>query len=124
MEGLEEKLIRQISALQPDSNNSFVARLPKIRQMVKAIENRGGRVLFVKMPSSGLIENYEQKKYPRELFWDPMISIAGVNGIRAADEPTLRTFNCPDGSHLDMRDRTEFTKRLVKTLHLSKTSPQ
>lgn len=38
---------------------------------------------------------------------------AGVPGIHSDHEPALRGVDCPDGSHLDVRDRARFTDALA-----------
>ena len=52
----------------------------------------------------------------RDSFWNRFIGQFEFNGIHAAYEPELDKFVCPDGSHLDVRDRAAFTKALSKGL--------
>ena len=88
--------------------------------MVKAIEGRGGRVLFADFPTAGLVRAIEEKRYPRELFWDRFVGTVKAKAIDAADYPSLDGFQCPDGSHLDFRDRSRFTLALFEELGLGR----
>jgi hypothetical protein len=85
-------------------------------QMVRKIEVRGGEVVFVMYPRSGLVRAADDVRYPRAVFWDHVVPLAGGKGLYFADEPSLRDFTCPDGSHLDVRDKRRFTEALAKAL--------
>ena len=85
-------------------------------QMVKRLEARGGNVIFVMYPRSGLVRAADDVRYPRAVFWDRVVPLAGGKGLYFADEPSLRDFTCPDGSHLDVRDKRRFTEALAKAL--------
>ena len=115
---LPQFLAQEISRLSPRDNRSFVQGIRPIRDMVSAIEARGGRVLFVVMPSSGLVREIYERWYPRTNFWDRFVKEVGAPTLNFADVPTLRDFTCPDGSHLDGRDRRRFTVGLSRALDL------
>jgi hypothetical protein len=85
-------------------------------QWVERIESRGGSVVFVMYPRSGLVRAADDVRYPRALFWDKIVPIAGGKGIFYADIPALAGFTCPDGSHLDVRDKAAFTRALADAL--------
>ena len=78
--------------------------------MVRRIEDRGGRVVFVKLPVSGELVRFEQKRFPRQRYWDVLAASTSAVTIHCADHPELAGFECPDGSHLDYRDARVFTR--------------
>ncbi|HEV8409181.1 MAG TPA: hypothetical protein VGQ30_01650, partial [Gemmatimonadaceae bacterium] len=68
------------------------------------ISRRGGRVIFVELPSSGRTRAVEERRYPRDRYWDRFASTVGAPTLNSADQATLSAFRCPDGSHLDSDD--------------------
>lgn len=111
-------LAEKIATLSVSDTDKFQKGTQAIKSMVDSIQSRGGRVLFVAMPSSGLIRAIEERRFPRSLYWDKFLEIVDVPGIRTNDTPAMKDFSCPDGSHLDHRDRSEFTRKLIRALRL------
>jgi hypothetical protein len=114
--GTEAELVRRIASIEPRDDSNVLREARFIAETVEQLQTRGGRVVFVAMPSSGLVREIEARRYPRAQFWDRFLHESGAAGIHAAYEPTLREFVCPDGSHLDMRDRARFTEALARAL--------
>lgn len=94
-------------------------RLETIRVAVAEIRRRGGRVSFVRMPSTGEVRAQEDLVFPREITWDRLVSTDGIVGIHFEDDAELSSFECPDGSHLDSSDVTRFTSALATRLSAS-----
>lgn len=113
---IEARLAQRIAALKAEDNAAFLQASREVGRMAEQIRARGGRVIFVAMPSSGMVREIERRRYPRGMFWERFLSEAGVAGIHAATEPGLSGFTCPDGSHLDMRDRAAFSQALSAVL--------
>lgn len=87
-----------------------------IKTSVDKIKARGGKVIFVRPPSTGSFLAAEKKGFPRENYWDKLLSITGTDGIHYTDYPVIAGFNCPEESHLNLRDAAIFTKELVRIL--------
>ena len=100
----------------PVSGKALQAILDEVAAAVKKIENRGGKVIFVRTPSSGPMEQGEQKAFPRATYWDALLASAGVKGIHYADYPQTASFVCPEWSHLSPRDAVVYTKYLIEQL--------
>jgi hypothetical protein len=98
------------------SAEQFERDLQALEGMVERIQNRGGQVVFVAMPSSGTIRALEEKSYPRHQFWDLLAARTRAIAIHAADYPSLSRFHCPEGSHLDFRDAIPFTQNFASIL--------
>lgn len=45
-----------------------------------------------------------------------LVAESGLPGIHSGHEPALRGFDCPDGSHLDVRDRGRYTAALADVM--------
>lgn len=117
---VEAMLRRQIEAQPPwlDRSGDYLAGVMKMARLVADIRRRGGRVLVVRLPTSGLITLLDEQRFPRAAFWQEMARNVGAPTLHSADVPALREFHCPDGSHLDMRDRARFSSALVTALGL------
>lgn len=99
--------------LTPDT---WAARLPELTSYVKAIQDRGGAVVFIRFPTSGAVWEMDEAYLPKAQYWDRMARECGAPAIHFKDVPTLRNFTCPEGSHLQYEDAVRFTKALVSEL--------
>jgi hypothetical protein len=88
----------------------------RVARMVRKIESRGGRVIFVRFPESGLVRLADEQRFPVASFWKPFLATVGAQGVSSAEDSTLASFGCPDGSHLDQRDQVPFTQALAAAL--------
>ena len=91
-------------------------RFAAMSAAVHAIQARGGRVVFIRMPSSGDLRVVEDRLTPRAAVWDRLLRESGAPGIYADDYPELCSFTLPEWSHLSAADSVEFTRRLVPYL--------
>jgi hypothetical protein len=94
--------------------------LATIKSNVDKIQSRGGQVLFVRTPSSGPYWMGEQMGFPREKYWERILSITGCKGIHFADYPAVANFQCPEFSHLKRSDAVIWTTNLVGILEKEK----
>ncbi len=88
----------------------------EIKNAVDKIRNRGGKVLFVRTPCSGPMEEAEKKKYPRQSYWDQMLAFTNTVGIYYEDDSRTGQFVCPEWSHLSPHDAVLYTHALVEQL--------
>lgn len=95
---------------------NFRESIDKLEGMVRKIQARGGRVVFVRFPTGRGIWEIDQIRYPREKYWDKFASATTAMTIHFSDYPSLSTYKLPDGSHLDYRDTTVFTKALAELI--------
>ena len=95
--------------------DQFHRDLETLEAMVARIQQRGGRVVFLVMPTSGSVRQIEESRLPRARYWDVLAARTRAVTIHFADDPSLQ-FECPEGSHLDYRDAREFTKALAVVL--------
>src|SRR5213078_4821006 len=97
-------------------NEDIQKRFADVTAAVEKIRSRGGKIVFVRFPSTGGLKELEDRITPREKTWDPLLKMTGAPGVYYSDFPDLSAFNCPEWSHLSARDSVEFTKRLVPHL--------
>jgi transposase len=91
-------------------------RFHDVAVAVQKLRARGGKIVFIRFPYSGDLKKLEDRETPRAGIWDRVIRDTGAPGIYYDDYPELRSFNCPEWSHLSAGDSVEFSKRLIPHL--------
>jgi hypothetical protein len=92
------------------------ARFKDTAQLVAKIRQRGGKVVFLRLPVSGPLVAREEQLAPRTGTWDRLVRENNVPAIHFAEHAELSAFECPEWSHLSAPDSVEFTRRLVPHL--------
>jgi hypothetical protein len=98
------------------SEAELALRLQHIEGWVRRIQSRGGRVVFVRMISSGSVRAVEDRRFSRAKYWDRLVASTSAGALYFEDSESLRSFSCPDGSHLDYRDTVAFTRAFATEL--------
>ncbi|HWT15881.1 MAG TPA: hypothetical protein VN581_08865 [Patescibacteria group bacterium] len=83
---------------------------------VRAIQARGGDVIFYASPTSGQRRWAEEDWFPRAEYWDRMVASTSAKTLFALDVPALRDFPLPDDSHVDYRQKPAYTNALIDAL--------
>ena len=92
-------------------------QLKSTERNAERIRARGGRVILVRFPTSGALwTSVDERFYPRAEYWDVFAARTGMHMLHFQDVPGLAGFDCPDGSHIDAKDRTAFTEALLDAL--------
>lgn len=112
-----------IARLQAADDTRFREGARQTADMAAAIESRGGHVLFVVLPRAGLVREIDDRRYPRDRFWQPFAA-SSPGAVDYEDVPGLQAFTYPDDSHLDERDQARFSAALLTALHLGKVPAQ
>lgn len=112
--------LRKISKEPPASGPKLDSILNTVKNDVDKIQARGGKVLFIRTPSSGPFLMGEKMGYPREKYWDRVLSVTGCPGVHFADYPAIANFICPEFSHLKPADAIIYTTNLVDILQKEK----
>jgi hypothetical protein len=94
----------------------FLERAAELEEYVERIEGRGGRVVFVRMPTSGVQWEHTEQVLPKRQYWDEFAARTRATTIHFKDYASLSQFDCPDNSHLDKRDVPAFTEALANIL--------
>lgn len=100
----------------PVPPEKWKAHAEEIRPLVEKIASRGGRVVFIRLPSSGEHWEIDEQFYPRKEYWDNISMLTGAITIHFKDVDGMEKFHCPEGSHLDRRDAPGFTRALAAEL--------
>jgi hypothetical protein len=100
----------------PVSGKALDVILNSVKRDVDQIKARGGTVLFLRTPSSGLYLTLEKKSYPKEKYWNRLLSVTQCNGIHFSEYAALQHLTCPEFSHLSPRDAVLYTKGIIDIL--------
>ncbi len=100
----------------PMSKDDLDGIFNSVKSDIDKIRSRGGDVLFVRPPSSGLYKEAEMKGFPRAAYWDRLLAFTGSKGVHYSDYPATAELICPEWSHLCPADAVIYTKSLVKAL--------
>lgn len=108
--------VRSISKEPPASGAKLDSLFDIVKKSVDKIRARGGKVIFVRTPSSGPFLMGEKKGYPREHYWNRLLAYTNCTGIHFEDYPVMAHFACPEFSHLSQEDAIVFTKEFIRIL--------
>jgi hypothetical protein len=100
----------------PLPQERMTALIARVKRDVDAIRSRGGRVVFLQMPTAGVMGAQEEKVFPRDRFWDVLAANVDAVMINSHDYPELMRFIPADGSHLKSTDAAAFSRELGRVL--------
>ncbi|MFZ6768288.1 hypothetical protein ACO0LM_14595 [Undibacterium sp. Di26W] len=110
----EARFLDKIKSMPVASQEDFLYGAQLIRGYIDTIQKRGGKVLFVKMPTTGLIKEADEQRYPEQQFLEVFFASSHLPILYDKNQPAIRDFKCPDGSHLDQKDRASFSAIVAK----------
>ena len=108
-----------INRFPPTSGHPLDSIMQSVKKDVAQIQARGGKVLFVRTPSSGPYLEKEEKGFPREKYWDRLLAETGSQGVHFKDYSQISNYACPEFSHLSPADAIDYTTKLVEILRNS-----
>lgn len=100
----------------PMPDTVLVQLCTHVKTAVDKIKARGGKVFFVRTPSSGDMGFGESMAFPKERFWTTLLKVTGCDGFHFTDNPITAKMVCPENSHLTPADAVIYTQQLVKRL--------
>ena len=100
----------------PMSGGRLDTLLESVKVAADKITSRGGKIIYVRTPSSGDYWAADLAKYPREKYWDRLIAYTKYGGIHFMDYPATDHYICPENSHLTPVDAIDYTKHFVRQL--------
>lgn len=104
----------------PTPQAEYDAIFKSVTDNINKIKARGGEVVFVRTPSSGVYFQGESMGFPRDKFWDRLLKETHCAGIHFKDYPAIANFDCPELSHLKKSDAVLFTKHFFELLSQQK----
>ncbi len=114
------RIFTQRPGAPPPDTRKVIA---EVAANVAKIRARGGNVVFLAHPQAGFLAAFEDKDFPRDRFWDPLIAQTHTIGIRYDEHPQLQGFRLPELSHLDPRERVAYTVALAPLMEAAVKTP-
>ncbi len=105
------KCEKMAETLKPDV---WLTNLKIVESYVTKIESRGGKIVFVRLPTTGVRRDIERELLPRKLYWDRFAAATSAMTIHFEDFKSLMGFDCVDSSHMQQKDAVPFTKVLCE----------
>jgi hypothetical protein len=100
----------------PVTGKALDSILLSVKHDIDRIRARGGEVVFLRTPSSGPFLMGENKGYPRNKYWDKLLTVTQCKGIHFNDYTVLNKLVCPEFSHLNRHDAVIYTKYIIDIL--------
>lgn len=85
-------------------------------ELAEAFKAKGGQLILLRCPSSGLFKEVENKGMPRATFWDELVKKARVKAYHYEDYPQFQNLFLPEWSHLATEDARFFTRELIEIM--------
>jgi hypothetical protein len=100
----------------PMSLAVFEQQIDQLNQYIKAIQDRGGQVILLRMPTDQGHWKLDEQYYPFEQYWQRLERLSLGPTIHFKRVPGLDQFHLPDSTHLDQSDAPDFTRILFAYL--------
>lgn len=84
----------------PPNLEHWKQQLQAFSDQAQKIRKRGGRVLIVRLPTTGDYFRIDQQLYPRDEFWSLVEEDENLDTVHFQDVPAMRQLECPETSHL------------------------
>jgi hypothetical protein len=85
-------------------------------ELAKKFKAKGGHLILVRCPSSGMFKQIETMAFPREENWDPLVINSEAKGYNYSDFEQFQDLFLPEWSHLSTKDAQFFTTELIKIM--------
>lgn len=102
----------EVTAEEPLSITDWLAKTEHWEPLIQKFQQRGGVVIFVRMPVSQKRWSLEEKSYPPDRYWDAFIRQNDVISVHFNHSPMLSRFELADTSHLGFQSKEKFTQAL------------
>ncbi|MEM7198846.1 MAG: hypothetical protein AAF628_01170 [Planctomycetota bacterium] len=102
----------------PRDAGELVGLVANLRRWAAAIEERGGRVVLLRLPTQGGVRDVEAQRYPDDRYWDRLVQMFGGAALDGRAHAPLTSVRMTDGDHVDAEDAPAFTTALLDLLEL------
>jgi hypothetical protein len=101
---------------RPSQPREWLEGVKQIESFVQRIQARGGRVVFIRLPTAGRQWTLDHENYPKSDYWDALAEMTDARTIHFLDVPGMKNVELPDGSHPDWRAAVPYTELLLDEL--------
>lgn len=109
-----DRVMRQaLSNRAAPGNARTEVLLADLQAMDTELAAQGVTLLFVQFPSASHYRHWEDRWFPREVYWDKLAAAFPGRCLYSHDDPVLSSLWVPDGSHLDREGAFVFSRHLA-----------
>lgn len=101
---------------EPYEADEFSDLVNYISALVDILTAKNCRVIFLRLPSGGIVRQLERRMFPNERFWGYMEQNIGAEFIHFEDYPELSGYLSVDGSHVASEKSAAFTEALASVI--------
>ncbi|MFQ6007267.1 MAG: hypothetical protein ACE5OQ_17400 [Woeseia sp.] len=101
---------------EPYEAAEFAHLVNYVSALVEILKAKGCRVIFLRLPSGGIVRQLERRMFPSERFWGYMEQNIGARFVHFEDYPELAGYLSIDGSHVASEKSAAFTKALARVI--------
>lgn len=116
-----KKMIPPSSTAGPEESRSTA--IARWKPLVDAFRERGGRVVFIRLPVGAQRWQLENVDGRAASSWNDVMNGLDVPSIHCDLDEELGRVECPDASHLDAKDISAFTTALIRRLEMLQRDP-
>ncbi len=109
-------LDQRIAAFPHVSPKQWLSDLAPVADWVRAIQSRGGEVIFYQSPTHGLDRQSSDTVLPQAQYWQRLPEVIPAHFLDTMQVPSLARIPQPDDSHFDYRNKNAYTDALVNEL--------
>ncbi len=113
---VENDIERVVGFERDELKSRWAGKVSALHGFAKMVQERGGRVILVRFPTTGSYGDGLEKMYPREVCWGSLGELTGAETIHFKDYPQLNGLECPEGSHLNYDDALKMTDGIITCL--------
>ena len=106
----------RIAAFPKVSPQRWLADLAPVADWVRAIQARGGEVIFYQSPTHGLDRSSADTVLTQDQFWQRLPEVIPAHFMDTMQVPALARIPQPDDSHFDYRNKNAYTDALASEL--------
>ena len=115
-EPIRQSIAERTAKGKPISQEDFLMRFEISEQLLESFMARGGKLVYVVMPLSGEVEKAVKDSSALDDFWGLVKSETNAETISYEEFDGSSSLSVPDGSHLDVTSRSEFSRQLLSKL--------
>lgn len=100
----------------PPNPEKSIKIVKEFDEDVQRIKAKGGKVILVAPPGTGVSRDLTEKMFPRKAYLDVLAANTSATPIHFMDYPGFDEIICPDGIHFDSDGTAKFTEELAKII--------
>lgn len=93
--------------------DEFADLVNYVSAIVNILKAKNSRVIFLRLPSGGIVRDLERQMFPNDSFWGYMQENIDAEFIHFEDYPDLSGYLSVDGSHIASEKSAAFTEVLA-----------